>query len=140
MRVSFKDLEFAFEFVSSGGLGENQAYIGKETGKTYWRSDYMDESVEELPEDIDDGEKYLEIPHKNDLDLGRSLVFVFVAAALPDDYEKVRDIFRSKGAYARFKDLLGYRKAVDRWHEFEAKATRDALRAWCKENAIELAD
>ncbi|SEC07881.1 Uncharacterised protein family (UPF0158) [Rhizobiales bacterium GAS191] len=140
MPVSFKDLEFAFDFVSSGRLGENQAYISKETGKTYWRSDYMDESVEELPEDIDDGEKYLEVPHKNDLDLGRTLVFDFVAAALPDDYEKVRDIFRSKGAYARFKDLLGYRKAVDRWHEFEAKATQDALRAWCKENAIELAD
>ncbi|SDR28418.1 Uncharacterised protein family (UPF0158) [Rhizobiales bacterium GAS113] len=140
MRVSYFDLENSFEFVSAGRLGENQAYVSKETGKIYWRSYYADVPDEELPEDIDDGEKYLEIPHKNDLDLGRTLVFDFVADALPDDYEKVRDIFRSKGAYARFKDLLGYRKAVDRWHEFEAKATRDALRAWCKENAIELAD
>ena len=38
------------------------------------------------------------------------------------------------------KALLVRRRALDRWHEFEAKATETALREWCAENGIELAD
>ena len=30
MPVSFSDLQLAFEFVSSGGMGENEAYLANE--------------------------------------------------------------------------------------------------------------
>ena len=33
MAVSFSDLQLAFEFVSSGGMGENQAYLDRQSGK-----------------------------------------------------------------------------------------------------------
>lgn len=57
-----------------------------------------------------------------------------------DDYNKVREIFSRSGAYARFKDLLEYRRALNQWYDFEAKAEEEALRQWCEENAIELAE
>jgi hypothetical protein len=62
--------------------------------------------LDELDEAAVDCEAMVAIPHKNDLDLGQSLVFEFVASTLPDEYDRVRDIFRHRGAYGRFKDLL----------------------------------
>jgi hypothetical protein len=37
MAVSFSDLQLAFEFVSSGGMGENEA--DRQSGKIYWHSE-----------------------------------------------------------------------------------------------------
>jgi hypothetical protein len=72
MAVSFSDLRLAFEFVSSGGIGENEAYLDRQSGKIYWHSKFRDND-EELPDDIDD-EKYISITDKKELDLGKPLV------------------------------------------------------------------
>lgn len=64
----------------------------------------------------------------------------FVRQVLPQDLDDVHDIFRRKGAYARFKGLLAQRRALDQWYEFEREATERALREWCAENEIELVD
>ena len=71
MVVSFSDLQLAFEFVSSGGMGENEAYLDRRSGKIYWHSEVGDND-EELPDDIDD-KKYIFIPDKRELDLGKPL-------------------------------------------------------------------
>src|SRR5690348_6325460 len=59
MPVSFSDLQLACEFVSSGDMGENEAYLDRQSGKIYWHSEFGDND-EELPDDIDD-EKYISI-------------------------------------------------------------------------------
>jgi enoyl-CoA hydratase len=135
--VTWSDLELAFQFVSASANGDCQAYLSKETGKFYWDSNGLSDE-EELPDDIDDPEKYIQIPHKKELDLGKPLVLNFVRQFLPNDIEKVRDIFRQRGAYARFKDLLVQRNALDQWHKFEAEKEEEALRAWCEAKAIEI--
>jgi hypothetical protein len=137
MPVSFADLLLAFEFVSSGSFGEHEVFLCKESGKTYWGSDYGGEE-DELPEDIDDDERYVQVPDKRELDLGNVLALKFAGEFLPDDFDDVRRIFDRRGAYARFKDLLQRRRVLDQWYEFEARATEAALRAWCEENAIEV--
>ena len=104
MPVSFSDLQCAFEFVSSGGMGENEAYLDRQSGKIYWHSEFGDDD-EELPDDIDD-EKYIPIPDKRELDLGKPLVLDFAREFLSDDYDELRHIFSRRGAYRRFKDLL----------------------------------
>jgi hypothetical protein len=139
MPVSFQELLLAFEFVSFGGMGEHESYLCKESGKIYWHSEFG-EDEEELPDDIDDDDKYLRIPDKRELDLGKPLVLEFAREFLPDDFNKLREIFSKRGAYARFKDLLEYRGALAQWHEFEAKAQEKALRDWCEDNSIELTD
>lgn len=100
----------------------------------------LDGLNDELPEDIDDEEKYLAIPDKRELDLGRPLVFDFARQVLPGDFDEVRQIFRRKGAYAHFKHLLAQRRVLEEWYDFERKATERALREWCELNSIELAD
>jgi hypothetical protein len=82
MPVSFSDVQLAFEFVSSGGMGENEAYLDRQSGKIYWHSEFGDND-EELPDDIDD-EKYISIPDKRELDLGKPLVLDELSPNLGD--------------------------------------------------------
>jgi uncharacterized protein with HEPN domain len=138
--VSFAEIHLAFEFVDASGMGEHLAYLCKQTGKIYWHSESGDDLEEELPHDLDDEEKYIQIPDKRELDLGKPLVLDFAARHLPNDYDEVQRIFRKKGAYGRFKDLLAQRNALERWYEFEAKAQEKALREWCDLNDIALSD
>lgn len=143
MPVSFTELVDAFELVNSDRDADNQAYICRLSGKIYSRMDPLfvgEEWAGELPDDVDDDEKYVALPDKRELDLGAPLVMDFVRKVLPDDLDDVRDIFRRKGAYSRFKGLLAHRDAIDQWHEFEREATERALRDWCKLNELELAD
>ena len=46
--------------------------------------------------------------------------------------------FRHRGAYARFKELLLSEGCLDKWYAYEAEATEQALRDWCRANEIQL--
>jgi hypothetical protein len=136
--VDWTDIQMAFEYVSTGRPGENQAHLNWKTGDIVFYSSFGD-NFEEFPDDIDD-EKYLPIPHKKELGLGKNLVLAFVERCLPGDIDVVEQIFRRKGAYARFFDLLDRRRARDRWYAFQNKAEEEALRDWCADNSIQVID
>ncbi|VAW67312.1 hypothetical protein MNBD_GAMMA10-2697 [hydrothermal vent metagenome] len=139
MAIHYKDIEMAFDFVSSGRPGECEAYLNIHTGKTHIHSQYVD--IEEaLPEDIDDETKYISLPHKNDLDLGKELALNFAYQYLPDEAEKIEDIFKKKGAYSRFKSILEAKDAVEKWYEYEKNEEERVLREWCELNEIKLSD
>jgi len=78
MPVSLKDILEAFEFVSADNADEHQAFLSRQSGKSYWYAEYSDDELSELPDDIDDSEKYVQIPDKRELDLGKPLVLEFV--------------------------------------------------------------
>jgi hypothetical protein len=163
MPVGWNDLLDAFEFVSAAPMGEHQAFLCKTSGRIYWHSDSLDDLDElpddlegskqaapdeidkqpddnKLPGDVEDEDKYLAIPDKRELDLGKPLALDFASEFLPQDFADVRRMFSKRGAYANFKALLARRKALDRWYDFEAKATEKALRAWCNANSVEIGE
>ena len=133
--VDWDELLNTFEFVSLGQPYEHEAVLCRETGKLLWHTE-LDDDLDEWPDDAEDEEKYLAIPHKKELDLGKPLVFAFAEEFLPDEFDEIRRIFGKRGAYARFKDLLQRRRALDRWYDFEARATETALREWCEANEL----
>lgn len=139
MPVSLKDILLAFEFVSSGATGEHQAFLCKQSGTLYWHSEVTGD-LDELPDDIDDSDKYVKIPDKKELDLGKPLVLDLARQLLPDHLGDVQQIFSKRGAYARFKELLQQRGALDQWYAFEANAEERALRMWCDLNSIDVGD
>lgn len=139
MPVSFSELRDAFDFVNLGGVGLHQAFLCKQSGRIYWHSEDDDE-LDEVPVDIGDDERYLAIPDKRELGLGKPLVLDFDRQFLVADADEIRRMFSKKGAYAKFKHLLGRRGALKQWHEFEAKAQERELRSWCELNSIELTD
>ena len=90
----------------------------------------------ELPDDIEDGTIYVAVPHKNDLDLGRSLVIAFAEELAPAHLQAIESFFRNKGAYSKFKNLLERTQLLQRWHEYEASATSRALEAWATDHGF----
>lgn len=137
LSVSFDDLESALQWVSSAGPYENDALISKETGQIFFTSSTYD-SEDELPDDIDDASRYLSVPHKNDLDLGRTLALSFVEERLAQDLFIVKSLFQRSGAYGRFKDLLERKHLLEDWYAFEKQATKQALLAWAKEHEVKV--
>ena len=59
---------------------------------------------------------------------------------MPDEYDTVRKIFSRRSAYAYYKDLLIEKEMLDAWYAYENAATRKAVREWCANEEIELAD
>ncbi|MAE65135.1 MAG: hypothetical protein CMJ18_12765 [Phycisphaeraceae bacterium] len=116
----------------------NEAFLSRDTGAIHFCGEFVDEEEEAVPDDIGDPERYIKIPHKNDLDLGERLVGRFVNEHLPEDAAEVAGYFERRGAYARLNDLLRRRGFLERWFEFEQSSCEAALREWCAKNDIEL--
>ena len=135
MNMKLDELEDAFFFVNSAPQFTHSAVFSRGTGKFYYTSELG--GLDEIPEDLDD-EKCIEIPHKNDLNLGQSLVFEFVSEHLPDEINKVESFFRHSGAYARYKQLLEEKGLLDEWYTYENECTKRKLRKWCKAEGIEV--
>lgn len=137
--VKFDDLSLAFEFVGAAPPCENNAYISLDTGEIFWTSE-LNPMDEDVPDDLETSDRYLSVPHKTELDLGKRLALRFAARELPGCYDQVAGFFRRAGAYARFKALLDSKGALDRWYDYEAESIEQALRAWCAENGLELSE
>jgi len=134
--ATFEEIQEAFFFVSSQEYGMHSAVLCLDDGKIYYHSEWGD--LDELDEDKFDCDTFIEIPHKNDLDLGQSLVFEFAEQRLTDDLDLVQQIFSWRGAYARFKALLEDRGLLQSWYDFENRREEEALRKWCLQNEVEL--
>ena len=133
--VNYDALSTALEFVSSGMLTEHRAYISIDTGVIYWVADSSDID-DDAPEGLEESDRYVAVPSKTDLGLGRPLALQFTEERLPDEYEAVRQFFARPGAYSRFKDLLAAHEQLDAWYAFEAERTERALREWCEAQQI----
>ncbi|MEN3112004.1 hypothetical protein ACFONG_19380 [Uliginosibacterium paludis] len=135
--VKLADVLYGFEFSCFDGPFEAMAYVCRETGAVYCTSE--DESFEsDLPPDLEISDRYVALPSKNDLDLGRSLALSFIEKAAPSDYEAVLGFFRKRGAYAKLKELLERKGLLNQWYEFERASIESALRQWCQENGFEI--
>jgi hypothetical protein len=138
--VKYEDLSGAFDFVSSAAPFEHRAFLSRDTGAIYWVSEIAPVDEEELPDDLETSDSYLEIPHKNDFDLGNALAFRFADEWLPHRSAEVAACFRRRGAYACFKELLAADGCLEKWYAFEAEQAERALREWCHENRIRVID
>lgn len=134
--MTYDSIEEAFLFVSGAAPCECIAVVHRKTGESFFASLMSD--YDELPEDVDESDDYIGIPHKNDLDLGKPLVMDFVRSRCPEEIDRVLTIFRRRGAYGRFMDLLEQKGLLDEWYAFEQQRTREALLHWCEKNGIVL--
>jgi hypothetical protein len=134
--VNFDELETAMMMVDDSAGCE--AWVSRSTGKIHVRSDFVDPEEEDLPDDIDTSDDYVAIPDSHGLDLGQDLVFRFVKAEIPQEYDRVSEIFRKKGAYGRFSHLLDSLGKRDAWHQFRDEQTKAALRDWCEGHGLAL--
>lgn len=78
------------------------------------------------------------VPNKHDLNLGKSLALTFAEERLAGSYQTIENVFRQRGAYARFKDLLERKGCLEAWYDYEARAIRLALLEWAAEEGISI--
>ena len=133
--INFSDIEDAFLFVSSDQRFMNSAVLNRKSGEIFYRSEFSGE--DDFPEDVD-SEDYIEIPHKNDLNLGRNLVFDFVLKYIPEKANEVDSFFHRKGAYSNYKYLLEKLNLLDKWYKFEDEKIKTILLEWCLKNDIQV--
>ena len=135
--VQMDELMDAYLFVSAAYAGEAEAWVDRETGHIYRRWMEAPDLAEDLPEDVEHSDRYVPVPGKYDLDLGKGLALRFAHEYLPPaDVDAVYSFFRREGAYRRFKDLLDRRGLLERWHAFDDEQTLQALREWCAERGL----
>lgn len=132
--VELSDIESAVEFVSIA-YGDGEAYLDTQTGAIYYVGGDTEESI---PDDLFENNRYLSIPDKYNLGLGKKLTIRFVAEFLPDHLDETYDIFSCKGAYARFKALLNSLEKLDSWHSYEEQSLHQAIKIWCAVNDVEV--
>lgn len=138
MKHDLDDIDLAFMTVSAKVTMLFTVLLSRTTGKFYYLND--DLSDDELPDDFETSDDYVEIPDKKRLGLGVSLVHRFIRHAAPKHSDEVYDIFSSRGAYSRFKAFLDRIGLLEAWYQYEHEETNKALRQWCSENSIELKD
>lgn len=134
-KVDANELETAMTLMDDPS--DNEAWVCRASGKIFIRSDVVGDD-EDIPDDVEDEDKYVSVPGMKSLDLGQALVFDFVDEHLPEDEAEVRQFFRRSGAYARFSHLVEDRGLRDRWHAFRDERIRSAMRAWCEDNGLTL--
>jgi hypothetical protein len=100
MPVTIAQITAAFDFANTGSsMGAFFAVVCKATGEIHYQTDMPDfaDMYDELPDDIDDEEKYVALPHKRELGLGKPLVLDFARDTLPDDFDTIRYFFDRRG-------------------------------------------
>jgi len=130
-------------YQNSGVYADVYTILNRHTGETLCNHGDLDlteiDDAENRGIDVH-GPDWVAVPKQDDLRLGRYVAIDFAAEYLPDDLDRVYDYFSSRGAFRRFKDLVGLRDKMDEWHAYEASRTQAALREWCADNDIELED
>lgn len=136
--VDLDELERAAMTVEDGD-GSVTALVSRETGMIHVLNDeYMDEEAP-TPSGSGGGDAYVPVPPAGTLGIGDGLILRFAAAHLAGDQDTVRDLFRERDTEG-FARLLEQRGAQEAWEGFHRQATRSALRSWCEENGLQLAD
>ena len=71
-------------------------------------------------------------------DRGKPLVLEFASEYIPEQIDRVSEIFSRKGAYQHFKALLTDIGKLEDWYKYESDKQKEALIQWCKENEIDV--
>lgn len=136
--VKLDELEGAAMMVEDGG-GTVTAMVSRETGMIHFLNDeYMDEEAP-VPSASGSNGDYVPVPPAGTLGIGDGLILRFAATHMAGDQDTVRDLFRDRNTEG-FARLLEERSAGEAWERFHEEATRTALRQWCEENGLELAE
>jgi hypothetical protein len=133
MSVSIKKLLEAMDTTSTLLDGDQIIFLDPTSGRFYKKNDLE----QPRPDDLLSNPKYLIVPSKQDLDVGKNLVFEFTSLFLSQYIEVVHDYFRKKGAYARFIAFLNLHHQLENWYDYQHKKQQQALIAWCETHQIE---
>ncbi|KGJ90483.1 UPF0158 family protein [Thalassotalea sp. ND16A] len=140
IKVNLSEIVDALEFSGMSSISEIVTYLDTSTGKIIVdmdESEFGFEAKDDLPDDLFENDRYLQLPDKYELDLGKRLALRFVEQFLPQQFDYAYRIFSKSGAYRRFKLMLEEQQITDKWYQYEQQQTELAIKTWCDVNSIE---
>ena len=136
IQIPYNQIKSAFLFVSVLPKYNNRALVSKKTGEFHYITELGDPV--EPTDETEYSEDNIEMPHKDDLDLGKRLVIDFTKECMPEEIEIVNDFFRKKGAYSGYNKWLEKNGLLEKWRQYESIRQDEALKKWCSEVGIEI--
>lgn len=141
-QIALADLLAALDWAGHTG-SDRMAFVCRSTGRIVRTtdSDFDDAgaSLGDVPQDLDDPQRYAIVPSHRDLQLGKRLAVRFAQAHAPQVIEDVHACFAAAGARERFDGLMEGAGQGDAWRAHEAAAVEDALRAWADVEGLAVA-
>jgi hypothetical protein len=134
MPVNWNELLNTFDFVSLGQPDEHQAVLCRESGKFLWYSDLMDDR-DEWPDDADDEENISGYLIRRN-SISASLWYSTSSKSFYRTNSITCGGYSSARAHTPVSRICCNERMLDRWHDFETKATEKALKEWCDVNDV----
>ena len=134
--ISRDDLHLAVEFVTGGQVHGAAAYVDRHTGAILFHGDGMEEP---LPDDIDNEQRYLPVPSRKELGLGRNDALAFTEEHAPQLLDRAEAIFSRAGAFQSFKVLMHDAGLLPQWYAHQDARLWEALEEWAEEHDVQLA-
>jgi hypothetical protein len=139
VRLRYLDLQDAYMYACGAAEFDVAAFIRRSDGQVFV-SGLDDGDEAELPADLGDEQLYAAVPDQRSLDLGNALAFAFAEQLAPQLVDAVHDVFRRRGAWRVFRDLLDRRGLTEAWYAFKDDAERAALTQWAQDEGFEIVD
>ncbi len=114
----------------------NRAILCKDTGLIFFRSEWGD--INEMDDEELDCDEFVEIPHKNELDLGQTWSSNLQRSIWPANATSFQRFSRDVGLMDGSK-TCSQKSLLKSWYGFQNRREEEALRQWCLENEIEMA-
>jgi hypothetical protein len=141
-QISLAELEDAVQYLSH--FNESVLLLDLSTGNCVYdvRDIALDEiiAVDEKKPESGTRPRYIQIPDKYKLNIGRTLVLQFTREYFPEDYRDIFNRFKRPHAYTWWRIFLEDQKKLQEWHEFRNRKTKEALIDWCNNNHFEYYD
>ena len=137
--IALDDVFAALDWAGEAG-SDRMAFICRESGRILRTTDRdFDESgtsTGDLPDNLDDPQRYAIVPSHRDLQLGKRLAVRFAQAHAPAVIEDVHTCFASAGARERFDALMEGAGQLAAWRRHESDAVETALRSWAEDEGL----
>ena len=147
--IDLSELELAFE----GGPGETQYYLDRETGAVVMvtedlrreleedvepeASDFGPEALELARAAAEDPERFLAIPEQDSNEGYRDMEAFLDTVADPELARLLGVAIQGRGAFRRFKDVLGdYPAERERWFAFRDRRLQGRILEWLADEGI----
>ena len=140
-KVPTVSLDRVYEAVEMASF-EGAQYLDVETSEIIGfpedYSIYDEDNLEELEETIaaEYGTRYYRLPEQYDIRDGRIVEAFIQNLPAGEAKDKLRNAFRGRGAFRRFRDAI-YEFGIEQdWYKFRDEAYRQIARDWCEKNGI----
>ncbi|WP_298444354.1 UPF0158 family protein [uncultured Ferrimonas sp.] len=137
MTITVSRLLAAVAQVSTASLtsvAQVEGYLCVENGAIY----FDNEANGALPDDVDDWERYLEIPSYDDLDLGIGLRYRFIEHHGQEWAAELTELLQGAGSLQQFDQQLQAHALGPAWQHYQQTQSVRALQEWAAELELKL--